>query len=353
LIPEAPSRTASAALLALLSLAATSGAARADSLLEGPYPLEIVTSSHPALLHWIDSLTGIDGPGMTAGKTWLAHREEYRNVFGPPQPADVAWLERYLRARDAYLGSAERRPLDLTLAFYAAPDLDAAIASAGELLPEPVRIDFAGAIRHFAPKHRAVWNDGEVPKRFLASARAEPKLARRLARFLAGVADFYDVDPGEVPRPVLVLVPVPDGHGTHAQAVGRFLLVEVRPGEGLRDQVAPIVHENAHFVWLHAPHERRDGLAAHAWDRGGRAREAWALLQEALPTAIAQGVADERLGTPGWSPGRPWYHDPSIDAYAKRIYPAVRRALASRRKLDRALLDELLEAYDPSRVSGS
>jgi hypothetical protein len=318
-------------------------------LLPGSYPLEVEVAFHAALLHWVDSLTGISGGGMTAGKTWLAHRREYQLRFGNPDAEDIRWLERYLRARGELARTtdpAER--FALTTAFYAAPDLDGAIESAGSRLPDAARADFAGALRHFAPHYRAVWRDGVVVTGFLDRVRRDPHRARRLSGFLSDVARFYGVDPLSTAAPVVLLVPVRDGHGTHAQAVGRWLLVEVRPGEGLREQVAPIVHENAHFLDALVPLTRRQTFAEAAATVGPRGREAWGLLQEALPTAIAQGVADARLGRPGWSLDRPWYHEERIDAYAKRIYPIVLRALDGGVPLDEKLIRELVAAVSTS-----
>ena len=333
-------------VLGLVSPAASEPA----PLLDGPYILDAEVSFHRALLHWIDSLTGVAGPGMTAGKTWNAHREEYSTRLGPPGADDVRWLERYLHARGADVAGSEGDQLRLTGAFYEAPDLDTAIERAGALLAAGHRTDFTGAVRHFAAKYETVWNDGAEAARFLGRVREDRGRMRRLSRFLAGVAKFYGVDAKRNPA-TLVLAPVQHGHGTHAQAIGRFLLVEVRPGEGLRDQVAPIVHENAHFLYLLRPASRRAEMAAIADASGEHGPTAWALLQEALPTAIAQGVADSRLGAPGWSMRRPWYDVEQVDAYAKRIYPIVRRALERGTELDRKLLAELLAAYEP--ISGS
>ena len=62
------------------------------------YPLEVSLSFHSALLHWMDSLAGLRGHGMTAGKTIEAHREQYQQTLGAPRPDDVAMLERFSRA---------------------------------------------------------------------------------------------------------------------------------------------------------------------------------------------------------------------------------------------------------------
>jgi hypothetical protein len=48
------------------------------------YPLEVSAEFHPALLHWLDSLANLTGPGATAGKTVEAHRVTYVALHGEP-----------------------------------------------------------------------------------------------------------------------------------------------------------------------------------------------------------------------------------------------------------------------------
>ena len=132
----------------------------------------------------------------------------------------------------------------------------------------------------------------------------------------------------------MILVPVPHGYGTHAEAVGRFLLIEVREGESLADQAEVIVHENAHFLFDRVPRERRAALRAAAARQGAAGERAWSLLREALPTALGQGVAGHELRPRAWSIEDPWYHIGDIDRYAKALHPLVADAVSSGRRFD-------------------
>jgi hypothetical protein len=317
-------------------------------LLGRAYPTDVSVSFHKALLHWLDSLAMLTGPGGTAGKTTAAHRAEYERLFGRPSSRDGDLLTRYHQARLASVGgSGVEQRHRLTLAFFEASSLDEALALSDELLDEGAAGDLAAAIHHFAPRYRRIWMEGAVPESFLARAAGSGR-HEELAGFLANVAGFYGVPPRQEPRPQLVLAPVPSGFGTHAQAIGRFLLIEVRRNETLDGQAAPIVHENVHFLFSCIPASRRDALerAALSVEPGGA--EAWRLLEEALPTAIAQGVADRSFRREAWSQDRPWYHDQAVDRYAKRIYPLVERALGNHGPLDEALVVELVRAYTPA-----
>jgi hypothetical protein len=163
------------------------------------------------------------------------------------------------------------------------------------------------------------------------------------------VASFYGVPAAEPPHPRVVLVPVPSGHGTHAQAIGRHLLIEIREGEGLIDELSPIVHENAHFLFLRIEPDRRRSLEEFAASIEPGGAEAWSLLREALPTALGQGVAAERFLGRRWRRDDRWYHLDTVDDYAKRLFPVVRETLAKKGAFDREFVRRAVAAHaEPS-----
>jgi hypothetical protein len=320
--------------------------AEPTSLFGDAYPVEVSVSFHKAFLHWLDSLAMLTGRGLTGGKTIDAHRREFERLFGTPSPKDGSMLKRYRAVR---LGDAQRTDAEdrdrVTLAFLEASSLDEALERAGELLDTNPARALATAMRHFEPRYRRIWRDGEVPRAFLARAQESDRRAE-LGGLLVQVARFYGVSPGQDPRPEIVFVPVPRGHGTHAQAVGSFLLIEIRLGESLIDEVAPIVHENAHFLFRKIPPSRQDQLEQAALRAQPSGADAWLLLKEALPTAIAQGVADRSFRRETWSKDQPWYHADAVDAYAKRIFPLVDEALNDGGTLDPAFVEKLVAAFE-------
>jgi hypothetical protein len=270
-------------------------------LLGTAYPIDVSVSFHKALLHWLDSLTALTGAGFTAGKTIEAHRREYEKLIGRLSPEDQSMLRRYHGVRLRYVEQADiAQRDDLTLAFFETPNLASALERAGKLLDASAAEHLSAALLHFEPYYRRIWREGRVPEGFVRRAK---RFERRteLERFLLGVAHFLGVPAGRERPPQLVLVPVPSGFGTHAQAIGSRLLIEIRSGESLREEVAPIVHENVHFLFQRIPSPRlaeleRVALAAKPWGR-----DAWRHLKEALPTAIAQGIAEQAYGRPAWS----------------------------------------------------
>ncbi len=310
------------------------------------YPLEISVSFHAALFHWVDSLAHMNGPGMTAGKTVEAHRKEFYRVHGDPSSEDLRMLQAFADSRIAFAKTHtgdERH--GLTLAFFETESLDAALARAAKLVGPDHAPALARALRHFAARYRSIWRDGRIPNAFVKRTR-NSEIRRDLERFMTRLTRFYSVAPERELPPRLVLAPVRRGFGTHAQAIGRYLLIEIREREDLRDEVAPIVHENAHFLFHRIPEDRIAALHEIASKAGPAGVEAWNLLAEALPTAIAQGVADETFGGEGWSQAAPWYHTRPVDAYAKTLYPIVKKALGSGGKFDAKFLESAIRAHD-------
>jgi len=325
--------------------------AEVETLFQDSYPLEGSISMPAALFHWVDSLAGTSG-----GKTVPAYRQEFAQRFGKLSAEDAARLQRFqaIRLEEVSRGrrlKSPRRPLNMLGVFLQEPDLAAAFARIEPVLGPEAVDDMAATLEHFRPHYAEIWNGGQVPRRFLDGARQDPAW-KDLEGFLARVAHFFGVDPRAIPRPRLVAVPVPPDDGTHAEAVGRNMLVEIRPDDRVKDQAAPIVHENAHYLWQRMSEDLRDRLLEVA--RGNpQGLQAWELLREALPTAIAQGVADRAFAPQGWSTEVPWYHTEDVDSCAKRIYPLVQEALDTGAPFDEMMMRKLLWAYQGGRRPGA
>lgn len=314
-------------------------------LLDRSYPIEVGISFPAALLHWLDSLAGLNGPGMTAGKTVEAHREEYGDRFGRLTTEAAARLKRYaeIRWKVAERAGPEQRN-SLTLAFFEANDLDQALLRSRELLVDDEPEGIGEALDYFAPSYEQIWNDAAIPERFVRRAGKDAN-RKELSEFLVRMAEFFEVPADREPHPRVVLVPVPRGHGTHAQAIEHNLLIEVRDWEGLTDEISPIVHENAHLLFSRIGSTRRAEMERLAASLNTRGSQAWQLLHEALPTALGQGVAGEKFLGDRWSASGRWYHTEPIDLYAKDLFPLVRKSLGKGGRFDDAFLNKAVSIY--------
>lgn len=303
-----------------------------------------------ALFHWVDSLAGTSG-----GKTIPAYQRQFVERFGRPAEDDLHHIRRFAEARSAHVVLARERlasreaipppPGSAMLAlFCSSPSVEAALDELSRQLPASEAAAVRAALEHFRPRYERVWEGGRIAREFLERARRDRPTRAALGRLLERIARFFDVDPRKTSPPRLVLVPVPRGFGTHAEAVGRYLLVEIRDGESLADEASPIVHENVHFLWKLIPKERLERLRAAATAHGEGGSRAWQLLHEALPTALGQGVADRALRS-DWSASSRWYHQDDVDAFAKAIFPELLRAIEEEdSRLDEELVRRLVSA---------
>ena len=320
------------------------GRAAGPWLLDESFPIEVAITAHAGLLHWLDSLTAMNDKGMTAGKSIEAHRAEYNKRLGQPTREDQQVLLRYVEARKASVTHNNVGDPDaLTTAFFQAGSMSEALDALPALLDAGTAAELRQILQHFAPRYQKIWDGGQVPRSFVQRVRQDPRRVA-VAGFMVDVARFYGVAPVTDPPPRLQLMPVIDGHGTHAQAIGRHMLVEVRDWEGLSEQLGPLVHENAHLFFDRVAPERVAALRATAL-AGEHGAAAWDALREALPTALAQGVACERFGVPSWSKAEPWYHHEEIDAYAKNLFDLVKSTLATGGTLDEAFVRRAVGLY--------
>lgn len=345
---RAPSAARWALVAAALVLASPLAAAETEEvpLLGPPYPVRAVLSFQAGLFHWLDSLAGLDGPGLSAGKTIPAHREDYVRRFGKPDATARAALQRFAAARVRLLQTQAERvsageqvdvlaPLRAMLEARSAEDARKRLS---RLMDPSALADIEAGLDRFREAYRTIWRDGDIPRRFVEAVRSDRR-GTKLSEILGKVCAFYGFDRPPEPVPRVVLVPVARGYGTHAMAVGGDLLIELRADDGLAETASVIVHENAHFLFERLSPERRDALEAVLLRHGDAGRHAWNVLREAIPTALGQGVADRHFRPLAWSRRQPWYHRDDVDRYAKAIYPLVRGALASGATLDAAFLE--------------
>jgi hypothetical protein len=139
---------------------------------------------------------------------------------------------------------------------------------------------------------------------------------------------------------------LPAQGGTHAQEVGRRLLVEIRPHDAPADQISVVAHEESHYLFYQIPQERLDALEARARAAGPDGEKVWLMLHEALPTALGQGLAVARLQPEAFRMNAGWYHIPEVDALAHLVYPLTRDAVGSGRPIDGDFIEACVRVWE-------
>ncbi|MDQ7007090.1 MAG: hypothetical protein Q9Q40_07645 [Acidobacteriota bacterium] len=329
------------------------------------WPIEARVSYLVNLFHWVDNLAG-----TSIGKTRAVYQRQWEKTFGPPSPADAAQLEAYrqVRTRPEPVVRPDRLPDAQSCLPTSFPRLSArqrfnTAVLRSDTLPQLERAlapvvgpaDAATVRRvlaHFEPRFRRLWPRmaflGPFHERFERWLRARPvqDLMLRFAHFLE-----VQADPS---RPTVVhLVGLLEQGSTHAEASGRFLLVEIRPADGPADQTQVIFHELAHDLLRRQPARVRDAFARRLMARGAVGALAQTLLHEGLPTALGQGVARATLTPNHFAFRDRWYHVDAIDRFAHRIYTAVRQEIHSPRSYSSRLPDLVGDAVAGSPTTGS
>jgi hypothetical protein len=331
----------------------------------GVYPLSIVLPLHVGLFHWVDSIAGTSG-----GKTIPIYRSDFARRFHVLSPGDRFAVRKFRLARIFHAEggtAADRDALDPDVggvasprsgarypphgsqamlgSFMSAQSTEGALTALRGEMPKERTDDLRQALDLFSARYLQVWRESAWLPRF-ARELESPRFMQRLQSYLAQMAAFFGVSPDAPPRPRLVLVPVPPGGGTHAQAVGTDLLLEIRPGDDPAGQAAVIAHENAHFLFNRIPPERLASLERAARRAGPRGAETWAVLHEALPTALGQGIAASRFQPRGFNNREDWYHIAAVDRLAKKIYPVLDRAFADGWSFDERLVGMFVRAAE-------
>lgn len=311
------------------------------------------------LYHWLDNLAG-STPGKTRDaylRTWA----RYHDILGPeersllrrwralrlrPGPQGNAGVPRGAETRCLPPEAGPSRRQQMNVAAMEADSLEELRAGLAPHLSAVERQTLDEAIALFDPPLREIWADAEYLEDFSRALRerlddAEPRdLAARMERFFGGRFEFSD------PSRISLVALFAEDRGTHAEANGRHLLLEIRPSDRPRDQVQVVYHELAHDLYARMPEATRDEWARWFLSRGTSGALAWHYQHEAIPTALGQGVAESRLAPSIWSPRRPWYHRAPVDALAKAIFPRMQSALFAGETMSESIAEEIVAATE-------
>jgi len=324
-----------------------------------PPRFEISISYTANLIHWIDNLAG-----SSQGKTVRAYRQYWQSRFGTPDPGEMELLRSWVILRNKTVTKPEPAILNdrgclpqreeiptfrqsFLIRSYEAPGVEEFVASMKDDLSAEEIATLRRTLEKFRPRFDDAWKEASYLPQF--EKKLESFLEEgALTAYLGEVASFFGVDPDAFPPSRIELMALPGEGATHAQADGRYLLIEIRPNDTPVEQIQVIAHETSHYLWHLVEPARNDALARRVHATGSGGSVAWNLLREALPTALGQGLADARLAPAQFSETAAWYHVAEIDRLAKDIYPAVAAAFHDGKPLDEGVIDEIARRAEKS-----
>ena len=318
---------------------------------------EVTISRFANLVHVIDNLAG-----SSQGKTIGAYRGWWADRFGFPGERDTDLLAAWTGLR--YKTFARRPPRILNdegclpwsepepgfrhrfrVRSYEAESIGEFVRSMeGDLTPEEME-KLSEILAAFEPRFDEIWKETTFLARFKTSFEAYLRDSG-IRPYLGEVARFFGVDPDAFPPGRIQLMALPADSGTHAQADGRDLLMEIRPDDTPLEQIQVIAHETTHYLWQLVSPARNDAFARQVHGASPRGAVIWRRLRESLPTALGQGLAEARLAPQRFGMHYPWYHTDEVDRLAKSIYPVVEAAFREGRGIEEGVLDEIARAAE-------
>lgn len=280
---------------------------------------------------------------------WRAIQERYRiyaDFTEPARPTPYPYTFPYLQARGVDV--AEK----LRIASLQAGEF-AEYRDRLRLLLQPGDAREAAAIAaHFRPRFDAWWTDGPAAdlERLAAGYQSVAERAG-LGELLGSVATLFDVRMAEVDDLQVNLIALPEGaRGSRATVVENHAIVESRRGESPADRLGVIVHEFVHYLYAQSPTRHHEALLA-AFVRSERpwSLRAYNLINEAIASAIGNGIAERRLQTEREYRGYAalpdsFYADYYVDTLAKALVPLMERRLARAEPLGPEFAAEYLDS---------
>jgi len=292
---------------------------------------------------------------------------------------DDAQLERWCTAREPYRGRTMLEEGDPAGANSALPlprpvlafDTKIRIAGLQATSPEDYRdrlslllhpadaTRLADVVQHFRPRFASWWRDAAGVQR-AAMRRAARTLAHSgLDALLTRVARFYEagLDIGQVLHVHFITRPPGGSPIMTGEQIEEHALVEIHSGEAPTERLDVVLHEIFHYFFASAPsasHTRL--LAAFAQEADPLALHAYNLLDEALASALANGLARRRLRPASFAAyaaaPHSFYADAEIDRAAKALLPWVEPLLDRGSSLFDAPAEEIIrrihDALGPS-----
>ncbi len=209
-------------------------------------------------------------------------------------------------------------------------------------LPKEFAEELGSVVAHFQPKFHEWWKSkGEAAGRGFITSLSETLNDPRVRNRVAQMQKFYEAElpkGTKIPfillyRPSFILEP------TSGQQLSKYSLVQFLEGEKPETRVDVVIHELCHFFFQSAKDESHLALQKNFLDLGDPgAVPAFQLLNEAVATALGNGVIGEIFDTPAHFASklkrpRSLYNAPEIDRAAKSIYPWAKEALDSGLKI--------------------
>ena len=274
----------------------------------------------------------IDTAAAPAVKQWEKLRKEYAAMTSGEVPSDPGWLYGEINFDDRIL-----------IAAFAAKDAADYRSRLALLLPDHLAPEASAIVRSLYPTFEKWWKSkgaalGKRASQSMIIALQTPLIKQQVSELFA----FYGSPAaGLAPHTVYLMVRpgIVDKGASSGGNFGATSIAEFFVNTDSNEQTPVIVHEYAHYVFAVIPKDQGLALRSKVIKAGGDVGlPAWALLNEALATAIGNGRVSRGLLAPEAyekfaAKALSFYGVDNIDLSGKAVLPLVDAFIASKRSI--------------------
>jgi hypothetical protein len=203
-------------------------------------------------------------------------------------------------------------------------------------------------IYHFQSKFNSIWKECNYLKE-KAEKLSGLMSSEKVKEILNDTVHFFGLESYLLPDFELHLLWSPEDARSYGQVVERYSLVEVLPHEDVKLQVDKHIHEICHYLYDAIPVAAMISMADEFFKSGQiEGPLAYNLIYESIAVAISQGLAVETVFPENFSFKKSWYGEPEIDAYAKALFPLIKRYFESGKIIRDGFATQAIQQYKKS-----
>lgn len=236
----------------------------------------------------------------------------------------------------------------IQLAAYGSPDRNS-LHERLSLLMHPRDVAAIGSVmEHFLPRFDRWWAVDRVRNSLEQFSGDLQRLVRTgTGDFIGQVRIFFGFEDAANRGPIvihLMSLPVEQALSTNGAVIENHAVLEVLKNESAEQRVGVMAHEIVHYLFATASDEfHRERVKGALRSADPRASAAFGLMNEALATALGNGVLEARLRGDDFEAyfekEKSLYGQWNVDAAAKAIFPLVEDYIDAERPMDREFVD--------------
>lgn len=312
--------------------------------------IEVKLSPVMGMLNLLETLQGATGTSPTLRKqaeeqlpanVWQKALQDYQNLRTEYQFI----REGYPSSRKVILSTRKL----LMLAAAHATDLEDFQTRITGILPNQDMIRLIAILKSIEPHYRKTFWEPYLTTLESMQQEMISRIPRLLPLFKQAKAFYQTAWPESLPF-IVNLYPIPALEGnTAATPYGNVLVcgfLTRHPGAAEHLE-SIIVHEMCHLLFEEQSQQVQNNIDTWFNEETSPYRSfAYSYLDEGLATAIGNGWAEQQLH--GQLDTGQWYNDPTINGYAKAIYPLIKTYFTSKHSLDQSFVHQAVEAFAKS-----